>query len=272
MCSMDPTEGIGEDCRERYRLSYIEKRKVDNRERVRRCRAKKAALRELEDSPIVACIENSGLQSAPLSDRTAKSVSTALARELAVLIAPRLRSHDPIVQQLTIEKLLGQHLLVGMVPDFLVDTDKVKLRHSVMSNLKGGMTDHLLGARQSKIVMAKDIVCTLASSSNMGSNMGSNRRIADLIGVDRRNLKRGMERRLLLDTRQNAFWLNYRSKRRSDALSDSVKEVVIEFWTSETTVSPNRKDIIRHRNGVHQYSEHPAQYLQVSEVSFDVVV
>ena len=72
-----------------------------------------------------------------------------------------------------------------MVPDFLVDPSKVKLRHSVLSNLKEGMADHLLGVRQSKIVMAKDIVCTLASSSNMGSR----RSVADVLGVDRRNLK-----------------------------------------------------------------------------------
>ena len=117
--------------------------------------------------------------------------------------------------------------------------------------------------RESKIVMAKDIVCTLAASSNMGSN----RRVADLIGVDRRNLRRGMERRLLLDTQQNAFWLNHRSNHRSDALPNSVKHLVLNFWTLETTVSPNQKDIIRHRIGVNLYVEHPAHYLQVSKVS-----
>lgn len=58
------------------------------------------------------------------------------------------------------------------------------------------MVDYLSGVRQSKIVMAKDIVCTLASSSNMENR----RRVADVLGVDRRNLKRGMERRFLLDT------------------------------------------------------------------------
>ena len=149
-----------------------------------------------------------------------------------------------------------------MVPDFLVDPSKVKLRHSVLSNLKEGMADHLLGVRQSKIVMAKDIVCTLASSSNMGSR----RSVADVLGVDRRNLKRGMQRRLLLDTQQNAFWLKYRSTCRSDALPVSATMVVIEWWTSETIVSPNRKDIVRHRIGLKQYAEHPTHYLQVSEV------
>jgi len=164
---------------------------------------------------------------------------------------------------MTIEKFLGHGFLTGMLLDFLVDPTKVKLRHSLLANLKGGMIDHLTGVRESKIVMAKDIVCTLAASSKLGSNRG----VADLIGVDRKNLRRGMERRLLLDTQQNAFWLNYRATRRSDVLPDSVQEVVLNFWTSETTVSLNRKDIIRHRIGVNLYEEHLAHYLQVLEVS-----
>jgi len=66
---------------------------------------------------------------------------------LAAVVAPRLSSYDPTVQQLAIEKLLGQELLQGMVPDFLVDMEKVKLRHLVINDLKGGMVDHLIGVK-----------------------------------------------------------------------------------------------------------------------------
>lgn len=258
---MDPTLSATGECLDQYRLDYAAKRKADNRERVRRCRARKAAEKE---SLIVAGMAVPSFGSRDAFNRTPHRVSAGLASELAMIVASRLKSYDPIVQHLTIEKLLGQQLLHGMVPDFLVDPSKVKLRHSVLNNLKEGMVDHLIGVRQSKIVMAKDIVCTLASSSNMGSR----RSVADVLGVDRRNLKRGMDRRLLLDTQQNAFWLSSKSPHRSDALPDSVIEVIIEWWTSETTVSPNRKDIVRHRTGVKQYEEHPMHYLQVSEVSY----
>ncbi len=36
------------------------------------------------------------------------------------------------------------------------------------SHLKEGLTTHLVGQRQSKLVMAKDFVCMLASSSQLG--------------------------------------------------------------------------------------------------------
>ena len=262
---MDPTLSATGECLDQYRLDYAAKRKADNRERVRRCRARKtAAEKESHSSLIVAGMAIPSLGSRDASNRTKHRTSAGLARELAMIVASRLKNYDPIVQHLTIEKFLGHEVLHGMVPDFLVDPSKVKLRHSVLSNLKEGMVDHLIGNLQSKIVMAKDIVCTLASSSNMGSK----RSVADVLGVDRRNLKRGMDRRLLLDTQQNAFWLSYRSLHCSDALPDSVTAVITEWWTLETTVSPNRKDIVKHRTGVKQYEEHPMHYLQVSEASY----
>jgi len=229
---MELGEGVGEECLEQYRIDYAEKRKVDNRERVHRCRDRKALSRESEAwslecevSKTVATMETLRCIYFVDCNRSLHRVSARLARELAEEVSTYLCKYNPVVQLLTIEKFLGQKSLVGMLPPFLVNSNKIKLRHSVLGNLKGDMIDHLIGVKQFKIVMAKDIVCTLTSSSNMGSNRG----VANLIGVDRRNLRRGMERRLLLDTQQNAFWLKDRCTSWSDTLSDLVKTMVINF-------------------------------------------
>jgi hypothetical protein len=51
--------------------------------------------------------------------------------------------------------------------------------------------------------MAKDILCTLASSSQIGSGRG----VAGLLEVERRNITKGRSRRLILDGGRDAFWL-----------------------------------------------------------------
>ena len=207
MHPLEGSKGSREQCLLQYRVDYAEKRKAENRERVRRCRTRQASLRESESPHLAVAIESAPVRHQDACDRSVVRTSSKLATKLANIVSNRLRRYDPVVQHLTIEKFLGHGMLTGMLPDFLVDPTQVKLRHSVLGNLKEGMIDHLTAVRESKIVMAKDIVCTLAASSNMGSN----RRVADLIGVDRRNLRRGMERRLLLDTQQNAFWLSHDS-------------------------------------------------------------
>jgi hypothetical protein len=45
----------------------------------------------------------------------------------------------------------------GMIPPFLRDLETMKLQDSVMSNMRDGLKDHLVGMHQSKVVMAKDI-------------------------------------------------------------------------------------------------------------------
>jgi hypothetical protein len=44
--------------------------------------------------------------------------------------------------------------------------------------------------------------------------MESSRVVVRVFGIDRRNIKKGLERRLQLDADQNAFWVN--SKRVTD--------------------------------------------------------
>ena len=125
----------------------------------------------------------------------------------------------------------------------------------------------MVSIRQSKIVMAKDILCTFASTSNTGSGRG----LAGLLGVDRRNITKARGRRVVLDTGQDAFWLHQRQKVRSDILTDDVKAAVERWWVEETTVSPNMKDIASFHEGLRQWLSHPTHFLQCSQASPSVL-
>jgi hypothetical protein len=77
--------------------------------------------------------------------------------------------------------------------------------------------------------MAKDIVCTLvASSQPLRSTSGKS--IAKMLGVDMQNMKRGLERRILLNIENDAFWLRYKCVRHSNFLFDKVRNLVINWW------------------------------------------
>jgi hypothetical protein len=78
------------------------------------------------------------------------------------------------------------------------------LQDSVLSSVREGLKDYLVGVKPSKIVIAKDILCTFALSSEIGSG----RRLAGLLGVDRKNISKARSRRRILDAGQDAFWLH----------------------------------------------------------------
>ena len=92
----------------------------------------------------------------------------------------------------------------AMIPPFLSNLKTMKLQHSVVLSVRTDMRDHLVGSKPSKIVMAKDILCTFSSSCDVGSRRG----FAGLLGVDRRNFHKARGRQLVIDSNQDGFWLH----------------------------------------------------------------
>ncbi len=81
----------------------------------------------------------------------------------------------------------------------------------------------------------------LASKQSVGKIMG----VTTILGVDRHNIKKAMERCLQLDASNDVFWIIQRQAKRFDSLPHSLKELVIQWWTTYTTISPIEKDVVK---------------------------
>jgi hypothetical protein len=110
-----------------------------------------------------------------------------------------------------------------------------------MVNLKG-FTSHLVGVQQPKLVLAKDIVCTLATSSKPSR---SKRCITIILGVDRWNIKKATKRQVLLDIQRDAFLLMHKCHIHTNCLFNAVSSLVRDWWDKETTISPKMKDVVK---------------------------
>lgn len=55
--------------------------------------------------------------------------------------------------------------------------------------------------------------------------------------------------------------------KRVDSVPPHVTELVEDFWTSNTRISPNRKDVARKRIGVKEWITHPTHHLTESQLS-----
>jgi hypothetical protein len=140
---------------ESYRSWYAEKRKVDGQERTRRCRARKADRAEIVVQAALKLSEGA----------RASRISANIAKEIADFAYSRLEHFDSNIQQLTFQKFLGNSQIKRLIPTSLSNLETFMLQDSVLSSVRDGLKDHLVGVKPSKIVMAKDILCTFASSS-----------------------------------------------------------------------------------------------------------
>lgn len=71
------------------------------------------------------------------------------------------------------------------LPTYLNNLAIIKQNHEVVQNLKDGMNTNLMAPHQFKVVMAKDNMCTFASSQIINTGKG----IAKVFIIDRRNIE-----------------------------------------------------------------------------------
>ncbi|MCO5605311.1 hypothetical protein L7F22_059493 [Adiantum nelumboides] len=101
-------------------------------------------------------------------------------------------------------------------------------------------------------------------ANNAGIQQYSDRRVAKALGIQPRNLKKHRA-----DIQAKTFkWVGEGLKRRADCLSEEVVHSVIQFWTSNTRVSPNKKDVCRQRISRKTYRFHSSHYLELTEAEF----
>lgn len=78
--------------------------------------------------------------------------------------------------------------------------------------------------RLSDSLMAKDIIFILTSSQSLMSNID----FVKVLGVDKRNIRKAIIRRVLMDTQNDFFWICYIRATRSDVLPESARLLVMK--------------------------------------------
>ena len=107
----------------------------------------------------------------------------------------------------------------------------------------------------------RNIVLTAAVSKGESQRM-----LCKALGASRYLVRKAFHRRAEVDETGENLWAGGNRKRRSDALSAEDQSSVCGWWETETTVSPNKKDVKRRRIGPKEHETHATHYLQTSQV------
>jgi hypothetical protein len=64
----------------------------------------------------------------------------------------------------------------------------------------------------------------------------------------------------------NALWAFYDRDKRKDSLSSNTKDLVVQFWTKNTCVNLNMKDVVRRRIALKSWESHATHLLLETQV------
>jgi hypothetical protein len=112
-------------------------------------------------------------------------------------------------------------------------------------------------------LVAKHVLWTIVVSAHSSS---STRDVAKTFGVHHRNVSAAISRRKLIDDNGFTLWSLSMRMKRTNGLPELMKKTIIDWWTSETHVNPNKSDVTRRRLEAMVYNEIPTHFLM--EIKF----
>lgn len=203
---------------------------------MKRCRAKKTTMVEAKvyfESNELECVQSARDHHVRSSSVThilnsngkeSQLFFANVARQMDLFTFSHLKNVPLEIQHEIFDKFINHSLLKDVVPPSLIHLRVVKLKYHVLQNMKVGINNHLTCPRNFKLVMVKDIICTLASTQSI-----SNKKvIAKVLGVDKFNISKTLLRCTQLDSKQDFFWLNHKRIIRCDKISKALRTLVID--------------------------------------------
>ena len=199
------------------------------------------------------------LQSKSQSVLSLKQESVSLIVEFTLGVLNQFEKQDKI--EVMAEFLDDKHIQ----PLIREKSTATHMHTSVISALKSSLQVLKVPKCNDELFMKRGALTLIANG--LGDQEVSLRRASEVLGIHPRNLYLARERLQRDGTSSQMLDLKQCQRQpRNDFLTSEIKELVVSFWTTESRVSPNKKDICRQRIGPKLYEKHPIHLLDDSQV------
>ena len=144
----------------------------------------------------------------------------------------------------------------------LVDSDGLNsnLTSVLVNNLRNSFVN--MSKSEDDLVLKRSSLMMLLNSDVDDLNISV---LSKVIGVSRKTVYNTINRLISGGEGSSLLKLTTRCKPVTP-ITHEIKDIITIFWTNESRVSPNKKDLCRKRFGRNQYEEHPIHLLDVPQV------
>ena len=117
------------------------------------------------------------------------------------------------------------------------------------------------------LVKRATVMACIHSRDELDARPITDRALARSLGIHRRNIILA-NARLRLEDENTSFLVEACQQKihRTTCITEDIKDLVFGFWTTETRVSPNKKDICQKRIGRKAVLKHPVHLLDQNQV------
>lgn len=153
-----------------------------------------------------------------------------------------------------------------------LQSDESKYDQGFMNNIRSTLSQVKRPRSNNELFLKRSMLLSMLNGEGLACDGGAQnttvsiRKAAKALGLHRRNLLAAKSRLQLEDDGVLPLEMCHRRPPRSYIITTEIKNMVIEFWSAETRVSPNRKDVCRQRIGRLAVVTHPIHLLDEPQV------
>ena len=186
--------------------------------------------------------------------RRAKRITASLSQLLERIPGPHYRA-------LVLDKVFSSPRLRRILPEYYPTPKEARAQQAIIQNIRRDLVamkiPHSSGMLARKRAILEAVVSELDSDIT---------KFDCILGTRKENLVAAVDRlRSAASVSSTRFTVPSR-KKREGGICFEVKALVLEWWTVETRVSPQRRDVRRKRLGRNSYDTHAAHLLMESQV------
>lgn len=242
-------------------VAALELQRQEWRERQRRCRAGHALASETAEGSIQdgEGNANADLRWGRRRHRTVVRNSSQRIANSIVRILRRIR--EPAVRAAVVQKVFSNPRVRPLLPDYYPSPEEARAQRDILQNFRTDLEALKVPHSSGKLARKRAILEAVVGDVDADISNFHN-----ILGTRKQNLVAALDRLRSATTSASGRFVVPVRKKREGGLSEEVKLAVLLWWTQETRVSPQRRDVRRKRLGRNLYDTHAAHLLLESQV------
>jgi hypothetical protein len=188
---------------------------------------------------------------------------------IAQYIVEELRScPGPSSRRDVMERVMRHNTISLLLHVYYARPQEAKVIHSFIENFKNEL-QLVKQANSNELLARKSALLDAAVSQGIEGV----RPLSRVLVTTQKSINIALNRRVYAaDSQDTVCSLRLNRKKRA-GLSEYVKQCIHAWWNGQTKVSPNKKDIVKHRVGRKDWAEpHPTHYLCEPQVSCNLLI
>lgn len=187
---------------------------------------------------------------------------------IAEFISEEFRLHCPGPRNrvAVMESLLENSVVHPNLPDNYRKPKDAKIMTNIVGSIRSQL-QQVKGVHSSEKLAYKGALLSAIVGDGIQSRQTSG--YSRVLQTHPRNLRNAVERHRSLRNGGGSLWGLPKRRQRSDVLDAETSALVIGWWSSQTRVSPRKKDVVNKWLAPKEYEQHATHFLTETQVSFN---